>query len=369
MKIGPSCDKRDHLLLGYEPYSVADILLTEWLIDQSRRGNTVTSTSHTFKYKEGDLGKLLSEIVASATGNNDVQLVSCMEHSSGRSGRKPHPAVITSALFCVTRTIEKSVYTVELSGHPEVVDLTKKALRAKFPAYHAANIKWWYFGSHGPESTQIELSKPPRLEPLMYPTHKLGGDPLGYMRRYYDSSASVLFILGPPGTGKTSLIRSFLHENDLSAHVTYDEKMLRTDAMFIEFLSRDKSGLMVLEDVTELLQKREIDKNEMMARFLNVSDGLIQFPNKKIIFTTNLHSLTGIDPALLRSGRCYDVLELGPLSYPETVAACKACGLAVPEKHREYLMSELYNQGPGHEVHRVGFHPKGNGESKSPMLS
>jgi ATP-dependent 26S proteasome regulatory subunit len=42
-----------------------------------------------------------------------------------------------------------------------------------------------------------------------------------------------------------------------------------------------------------------------MSRFLNISDGLIKLPNKKLVFTTNVTNFENIDSALLRPGRCF----------------------------------------------------------------
>jgi ATP-dependent 26S proteasome regulatory subunit len=47
----------------------------------------------------------------------------------------------------------------------------------------------------------------------------------------------------------------------------------------------------------------------MMHRFLNVGDGLVTTKGKKLIFSTNLPSIRDVDSALVRPGRCFDILN------------------------------------------------------------
>lgn len=339
-----------------EVYEFAQTRFIDW-VQRSKCAHICTETRSYAAPAEG-LVERVGKILRDAIGQCRVVRMSSRELIA-ESGE----------VFLVAYESSGASWKLTVSGNTEVVDKVIAALNNGLEPFHSATISWWYLSSTGPASTTLVIDTPQRFEPLMYPIKKLGGDPLRYMLDYYESSASILFLLGPPGTGKTSLIRQFLWENELNAAVAYDEKVLRNDAMFIEFMSgggsprpvRRRHGgdaptdIMVLEDVTELLTKREMDKNEMMARFLNVSDGLIQLPNKKIIFTTNLPSLKDVDQALLRPGRCYDVVEMRPLFYEEAVAACKSAGLAIPIEKRDYFMSELYNQeSTAHAVPRLG---------------
>ena len=74
----------------------------------------------------------------------------------------------------------------------------------------------------------------------------------------------------------------------MNAAVTYEEKLLSSDSIFVDFLTGDSQNVFVIEDADTILGSRSREGNKMIARFLNVSDGLIKFPNKKVIFTTNL---------------------------------------------------------------------------------
>ena len=67
--------------------------------------------------------------------------------------------------------------------------------------------------------------------------------------------------------------------------------------------------------------------NELMSTLLNASEGVVAHPGKKIILSTNLPSIDKIDPALLRVGRCYDVLEFRPLTREQAMIARASVGL------------------------------------------
>jgi ATP-dependent 26S proteasome regulatory subunit len=62
----------------------------------------------------------------------------------------------------------------------------------------------------------------------------------------------------------------------------------------------------------------------MMHRFLNVGDGLVTTKGKKMIFSTNLPSIRDIDSALVRPGRCFDIVTFAPLEVSEAQALADA---------------------------------------------
>jgi ATP-dependent 26S proteasome regulatory subunit len=104
---------------------------------------------------------------------------------------------------------------------------------------------------------------------------------------------------------------------------------------------------MVIEDSDTFLRART-DGNTMMHRFLNVGDGLVTTKGKKLIFSTNLPSTKDIDPALIRPGRCFDVLNFNLLNKEQAKVLAKKVGSSLPEKDKdganEYSIAEIYNQ-------------------------
>ena len=225
-------------------------------------------------------------------------------------------------------------------GHDQVRDVDG-ALRDKFGRSRLARIMWWYQAEHGPDYRSITMEPPPPIHDSYYPW--LGEPVNAYLDRYLASSASVLFVMGEPGTGKTSLIRHLIYERQLKAVITYEEKLINSDEMFVDFLAQDGDAVLVIEDAESLLGAREGGGNSLMARFLNVSDGLVRMSGKKIIFTTNQNDFRSVDPALVRPGRSFDALRARALSYEEGCRAAADAGLPPPPERGDITLADLFN--------------------------
>ena len=171
-------------------------------------------------------------------------------------------------------------------------------------------LDWRFLTSHGLRRA-ITVERP--REVLLDEAYPALGDGVGsFIHRYLSAPESVLLLQGPPGSGKTRLIRDLLREmssrkdeDDEHAMALYsgEKGVWDTDEIFVEFITGDHDAFLI-EDADHLLAPRA-DGNQTLHRFVNISDGIAQAQGRKIIFSTNLPNVRDIDPALVRPGRCF----------------------------------------------------------------
>lgn len=154
----------------------------------------------------------------------------------------------------------------------------------------------------------------------------------------------------------TTFIKNLIHRSGADAKVTYDVNVMQSDGIFASFIE-GREKFMIMEDADAFLKSRA-DGNTMMHRFLNVSDGLISASNKKLVFSTNLPSVRDVDDALMRPGRCFDVVEFRPLTRSEAIAVCDKTGRPHPGDGNSFTLASLFGDSPNTsnmKVRTVGF--------------
>jgi len=187
----------------------------------------------------------------------------------------------------------------------------------------------------------------PEAKDEFYPYIEEGLDE--FAESYLTSPASVLVLLGPPGTGKTQLVKEIIRRSDAS-EVFYLASVSQFNA---EVLGLFISGgdILVIEDIPDSLIKRT-EGNEDISMLLAVSDGILS--GKKIIITSNMKNASEIDPALLRPGRTFRLVETRPLSEDEATRVALAAGVD-KDFHGEVTLAEILAEDSGARKTGVGF--------------
>ena len=234
--------------------------------------------------------------------------------------------------------LNSSSTTITVTGDMPFISEIKELIFANFE--EVTSYIEWIYSSDG-NSVNVPLNKDRMPISEMYPFLK--DETLeNYYDRYLNSPANILLLIGPPGTGKTTFIRGLLSHSNSSAIVTYDSAILEKDYLFARFIE-DEANIMVLEDSDNFLKARS-DGNSMMHRFLNVGDGLVTTKGKKLIFSTNLPSIRDVDSALVRPGRCFDILNFENLNHEQAVKLAEKVGVELNEQRSKWTIAEVFNK-------------------------
>lgn len=140
----------------------------------------------------------------------------------------------------------------------------------------------------------------------------------GLLNDYLESKENVLMLLGQPGTGKTTLLRTLVMRSRRSTLWVPVSDMNSLEAILAE-VKNGAYELVIFEDADNMLGKRE-DGNSPMSSLLSSIDGLVGTKTKFVI-STNLATLSKVDSALIRPGRCFEVIHFNLLTPEQANAA------------------------------------------------
>ncbi len=229
-------------------------------------------------------------------------------------------------LQIVTMTYGPSRISFRMSGDPKVVNRFIDEAEQKYPDRGIeVNFLTDYGRGSGAYDTRFMFPEQERLgKQEFYPWLKTPLDK--YIADFYASSQNVLLLIGPPGTGKSTILRSFILADPKRRPFVVSNDLLVMNEQFVPWVqNREDNATIVVEDADRLVTPREND-NAIMSGVLNAADGILT-TKRKIIISTNLGSLKNVDQALIRDGRCFDIMQFSQLTPTEANRARVAVGL------------------------------------------
>ena len=158
-----------------------------------------------------------------------------------------------------------------------------------------------------------------------------------------DSRSGLVVLNGPPGTGKSYLLRSLLSDvRERQGIICIPAIQFLNDVgKMSNVMAENKKSIVILEDVGEILSvEGHMTHESAVSNLLNMTEGFLSFLSDTIFVATFNYELDKINPALLRPGRCIGRISVGNL---DSTHAQRLVGeeIQIP-KNREYALSEVY---------------------------
>lgn len=163
-------------------------------------------------------------------------------------------------------------------------------------------------------------------------------------------SGRICILNGPPGTGKSSLIRASLSDIDALFIVVPSNMLSALDKPeFLPLLldvkkTHDKPIILIVEDGDSCLVPRKSDNISVISSLLNLSDGIIGSIIDIRIFVTTNSEVQEIDEAIMRPGRLCKNINIDPLNYDDSnIVYQRLTGLSDKlEKADFYTLAQIY---------------------------
>jgi len=246
--------------------------------------------------------------------------------------------LVIDGVGIVTVRSSSSSTWVDVLGASELIEQVLDVLTNKYDEI-TTGIEWIVGDNSG--SVTVPLRAPGGIVDSSYPFIEEGVDQ--FVTDFLQSSENILLLIGAPGTGKSNFIKHIIARSKSNALITYDPEVMKKDVIFATFIEGDY-GSLIMEDADAFLGARS-EGNQMMAKFLNVGDGIVSMRGKKLIFSTNLEKLDDIDPALLRPGRCFAVVQFRKMTFSEAKRFISDHNIVgwTPTPGEKYSLAELYN--------------------------